>query len=132
LVATDLQARFIFDGFDLFKIFRKNRRNEINLPMSSLTVDSCPINRVHILNISQTGYMAKLVFFEKESKDMTLSINFPYEIDSLPFEVQAELLWASNFDGSFYHGFRFKEMSPETVAILPENIVQLTQQQVEV
>ncbi len=129
LVAADYLLRLLFGLFDLLKIFRKSSRHSVTLPMSCSTCGSGSVNRGVVLNISQTGCMTKMAWFEKQSDEMTLSLNFPLASDSLPLEVQAELLWASNVGESCYYGFRFKEMSPEFATILSENIAQLPQQQ---
>lgn len=132
LVATDVFLRFLFGIYDFFKIFRKAKRHSMNLSLNCSTGESGAINRGQVLDISQTGCMAKITGFEKESDGVTLSINFPFAIDSLPFQVQAELLWTSNVDGACYCGFKFKEMSPEIAVVLSENIArQLKQQQLE-
>ena len=129
LVGTDLILRIIFGSFDIFKLFRKSRRHNVKLVMSCSTGDSGSIHHGQILNISLTGCMAKITGLVPEVDDVMLRLDLPAEITVLRFEVQAEYLWTSEHEGVHYHGFRFKEMSPEELEILSRYLEQLVLQQ---
>ncbi len=128
LIGTDLLLRFIFGSFDIFKLFRKSRRYNVKLRMSCLNGESAVINLGQILNISQTGCMAKMNGIDTENTNMTLRLELPNEITQSKFEVQAEYLWTSEHEGARYHGFRFKEMRAEKTEILARYLEQLAPQ----
>ncbi len=130
LAGTDLFLRCIFGGFDTFKLFRKTRRYHVNLMMSCAADTAGAIHRGEVLNISQTGCMAKISALETAENNMKLSIILPDDVDVTKFEVQAEYLWVSRHDGAFYHGFKFHDMSPEKALRLSRYLEQLTRQQV--
>lgn len=129
LAGTDLFLRWVFGSFDIFKLFRKAKRQYVDLMMSCSTDVSSPVYRGQVLNISQTGCMAKINELGTEDDSMTLSIIFPTDIDSAKFEVQAEHLWTSTHEGSCYHGFKFKELSTEKAVLLAGYLQQLTTRQ---
>lgn len=129
LVGTDMFLRFIFGSFDIFRLFRKSRRHYVNLMMSCLTGESGMINNGKVLNISQSGCMARINGLDPEDHNMTLSIAIPDDMTMVDLEVQAEHLWGSEHDGACYHGFKFKELSPEKAVILSEYLARLVQQQ---
>ncbi len=128
LAGADLFLRFVFGGFDILKLFRKAKRHYVDLMMSCST-GSGLVYRGQVLNISQTGCMAKINELETENDCMTLSIVLPDDIDSAKFEVQAEHLWTSTHEGSCYHGFKFKELSAEKTVLLAGYLEQLTTRQ---
>ncbi len=130
LVGADLLLRFIFGSFDIFKIFRKSRRYNVNLVMSCSAGDSGSIHRGQVLNISLTGCMAKMNAIETGDDTMKLRLDLLDHLDVvLKFEVQAEHLWLSQHEGACYHGFRFKELTPEKIEVLSRYLEQRTQQQ---
>ncbi|GAB6190494.1 PilZ domain-containing protein [Desulfocastanea catecholica] len=129
-VGIELFLRFVFGCFDALKLFRKSRRYYVSLMVSSATDKSGSMYRGRVLNISQTGCMAKINGLEKVDDRMTLSIIFPDDVDLAKLEVQAEHLWASTHDGVGYHGFKFQDMTPEKAALLDRYLEQLTPQHV--
>ncbi len=126
LVGSDLFLRFIFGGFDIFKLFRKNRRYYVDLMMSCSTGGLGVVSRGTVLNISKNGCMVRMNEFDAEGERMTLSIIFPEGIDLINFEVQAEHLWTSKHDGALYHGFKFMGLSPEKIAFLSGYLARLS------
>jgi hypothetical protein len=97
--------------------------------MSCSTGESGSINHGKVLNISQSGCMARINGLDPEDHSMTLSIVIPDETEMMDLEVQAEHLWISRHDGACYHGFKFKELPPEKSVILSEYLARLVQQQ---
>jgi UDP-GlcNAc:undecaprenyl-phosphate GlcNAc-1-phosphate transferase len=128
LIGTDLFLRLVFGSFDIFKLFRKSRRYNVKLMMSCSEGDSGSVNRGQILNISQTGCMAKMDEFVTETNNVKLRLDLPLGIDWLNFEVHAEHLWTSQHEGVYYHGFRFNELPSEKAEILAAYFEQLTMQ----
>ncbi len=128
LVGADLVLRLVFGSFDIFKIFRKSRRYSVKLMMGCFTEEST-VNPGEILNISQTGCMAKMNEIDTKINTMTLRLDLPAEITPFKFEVQAEHLWTSEHDGEHYHGFRFKDISPPKIEILTRYLEQMVSQQ---
>ena len=129
LVGTDLLLRFIFGSFDVFKIFRKSKRYNVNLKMSCSAGDSGSIHHGQVLNISLTGCMARMNVIETEDEIMKLRLDLQDDIELLKFEVQAEHLWLSQHEGVCYHGFRFIDPTPEKIEILSRYLEQRTPQQ---
>lgn len=129
LVGTDVFLRFIFGTFDIFRLFRKTRRHYVNLMASCSTGESGSINHGKVLNISQSGCMARINGLDLDDHNMNLSILIPDEVEVVDLELQAEHLWASEHDGVCYHGFKFKDVSPEKAVILSEYLLRLVQQQ---
>ncbi len=132
LVSNDLLLRFIFGSFDIFKIFRKTRRYNVNLLVNCLASDSGSTYSGLVLNLSQTGCMVKVNGIEQEDHNMILRLDLYDGIELLRFEVQAEHLWVSNHEGACYHGFRFQKLTSENAEILSEYLAGLSQQQAKV
>lgn len=120
LVKSDAFLRFLFGGFDLFKLFRKARRYNVNLAMSCIgRATETPFNG-RILNLSQTGCMIKMASFDTQNKVVTLSCKLPIDENLITFTVDAEHLWAAQHEKSCYHGFRFNKLDPEITNILSQ------------
>jgi len=129
LAGTDLFLRWVFGSFDIFKLFRKAKRHYVDLMVSCSTGASSSVYRGQVLNISQTGCMAKINELETENDSMILSVVLPDDIDSAKFEVQVEHLWTSTHDGACYHGFKFKELPAEKAVLLAGYLERLTTRQ---
>lgn len=120
LARSDAFLRFLFGGFDYFKLFRKARRYNVNLTLHCVIGESETSLRGQILNLSQTGCMIKMVSFDTQIKTLTLSSKLPTGQKTMNFTGNAEHLWAAQHEGSCYHGLRFNVLSPENTVILSQ------------
>ncbi|MFT5726121.1 MAG: UDP-GlcNAc:undecaprenyl-phosphate GlcNAc-1-phosphate transferase [Desulforhopalus sp.] len=114
LARSDMFSRLLYGSFDHFKMFRKAKRYNVNLPMHCTIHDDEPAVRGQILNISRTGCMIKMPAFDAETVSVKLACSFPIGEELMSCTLDSEHLWAADQDGFCYHGLRFADLSAET------------------
>ncbi|WP_136805360.1 PilZ domain-containing protein [Desulfosediminicola flagellatus] len=120
-ISTSFVLRLIFGSFDIFGIFRKARRHNVNLKMAYQTDYLETAVNGQVLNISLTGCMARIDAIDcLGADDANLFITLPADETARQLPVDVEHLWCSEHEGSYYHGFRFRTLGPESEAILYE------------
>ncbi len=129
LVGTDVFLRFVFGSFDIFKIFRKTRRFNVDLVVTCRTYESVQERNGKVLNISETGCMARINGLDVADAIVLLNIELSKEVDKIAFEVEAEHFWTSNHQGDDYHGFRFKMIHPDQAKTLSDYLQYLASKQ---
>jgi UDP-GlcNAc:undecaprenyl-phosphate GlcNAc-1-phosphate transferase len=128
LARSDMFSRFLFGSFDRFKIYRKAKRYNVNIPMRC-TIDGTDVDlRGLILNISLTGCMLKMPTFTTDTKFVTLSYKMNYGDKLVDFSLDAEHLWAAEQGGAHYHGLRFTELSDEKTEKLKHYLTDVASQ----
>ncbi len=124
-ISTGYFLRLIFGVFDIFRIFRKSRRYNVDLDVQFSPVTEGIPGRGKLLNISLTGCMVKCKGQSDVEEKMALLIELPFSGHSKVLSVKSEHLWVSVHDGSSYHGFKFSDISPNEYACLENYISHL-------
>lgn len=129
LVRSDIFLRFIFGGFDYFKLFRKAKRYNVDIESHCTISDSERTLQGRILNISQIGCMLQMAPFDTRRKNIALSFKLLVGTELIDYAIAAEHLWVAQHEGACYHGLRFNESNPQILEILNQYLLGLTTRQ---
>lgn len=120
-ISTSVLLRLLFGSFDIFGVFRKARRHNVNLKLVFQSDNFENAVKGLVQNISLTGCMARIDAVDcLEGDEARLSLTIPSGETALQLQVDVEHLWCSEHEGAHYHGFRFRELGPEYEALLNE------------
>jgi UDP-GlcNAc:undecaprenyl-phosphate GlcNAc-1-phosphate transferase len=123
--------RLVYGVFDIFRIFRKSRRYNVDIGVQISPQDDAELIRGKLLNISRTGCMMKVKGEGKVQVEMELQLELPFRDHLKMLHVKSEHLWVSAHDGASYHGFRFSNLSQSDEACLESFILQLNNRETE-
>ncbi len=114
-VSADLILRLLFGTFDIFRLFRKSQRHAVNLQVQCLQEEPALNLAGRMLNLSFTGCMLKIEGAEcvVQARDASLFFTLAFINEKFTMRLLAEHLWHTDHEGSSYHGFRFKGVTPE-------------------
>jgi UDP-GlcNAc:undecaprenyl-phosphate GlcNAc-1-phosphate transferase len=125
LATSNMFLRYVFGSFDVFKIFRKSKRYNVHLGVNCILGDGTKKMNGQVINISQTGCMARINELAETPSEIPLRINVLLENKYFELVILAEHLWQSDHEGDLYHGFRFKHMTSDQYVVLDEYLKSL-------
>ncbi len=113
---------------NLFSIFRRSPRYEVNLAVVCRENDRQLEFKGSVLNISNDGFMACLPELDGLLDRVVARIAFPMEKEEHTLELPAEHLWVSEEGKRHFHGFRFLEFDGEQEQVVFKFLVKFKNQ----
>lgn len=104
---TPWLRRILLGKFNLFKVFRKCTRYDVELDVICQERERNLVFAGKIMNISNDGFMAAIPNLDCLLDRIVAKVTFPLDLDSHSIELPAEHLWFSENGSTYYHGFRF-------------------------
>lgn len=126
---SDMFLRLFFNIFDYFKPLRKAKRYNVDIMMHCIIDGSEKILSGQILNISQTGCMVMMESVDSDTRDLTLVFTLPVNNNRSELTISGEHLWEDQHEEAYYHGIRFKELTPDTTSILSQYLTHTNRKQ---